>query len=66
MSKIRGRHIQIVLYLLEQKYPVSASEILKELDINVNTFRKDISQIEGLLRENGLSLLNKPKMGRKS
>jgi activator of the mannose operon (transcriptional antiterminator) len=65
MSKIRGRHIQIVLYLLEQKYPVSASEILKELDINVNTFRKDISQIEGLLRENGLSLLNKPKMGLK-
>lgn len=65
MPKIRGRHIQIILYLLEQKYPVSASEILKELDINVNTFRKDISQIEGLLRENGLSLITKPKVGLK-
>lgn len=63
MPKIRGRYIQIILYLLEQKYPVSASEILKELNININTFRKDISQIEGLLRENGLSLIIKPKIG---
>jgi mannitol operon transcriptional antiterminator len=63
MLKIRGRHIQIILYLLEQNYPVSASEILKELSININTFRKDISQIEDLLRENGLSLITKPKIG---
>lgn len=65
MTKIKGRHIQIILYLLEQKYPVSAAEILKELDININTFRKDIVQIEELLGENGLSLINKPKVGLK-
>jgi len=63
MQKTKGRHIEIVLYLLEQKYPISASEILKALNINVNTFRKDIPQIEDLLGKNGLSLVNKPKMG---
>ncbi len=65
MPKIKGRHIQIISYLLEQKYPVSASEILKQLDINVNTFRKDIVEIEELLEENNLSLVNKPKIGLK-
>src|ERR1035437_7835734 len=65
MPKIKGRHIQIISYLLEQKYPISASEILKQLDINVNTFRKDIVEIEELLEENNLSLVNKPKIGLK-
>jgi mannitol operon transcriptional antiterminator len=60
---MKGRHIQVILYLLEQNYAVSASEILKELNININTFRKDIPQIEGLLRENGLSLINQRKTG---
>lgn len=63
MHKIKGRHIQIVCYLLEQRYPVPASEILKELDINANTFRKDIPQINGLLEESGLSLVSKGKEG---
>jgi len=63
MFKMKGRHIQVILYLLEQNYAVSASEILKELNININTFRKDIPQIEGLLRENGLSLINQRKTG---
>jgi len=63
MVEIRGRHIKIVLYLLEQKYPVSASKISKEIDVNINTLRKDIPQLENLLKENGLSLIAKPKIG---
>ena len=65
MHRIKGRHVQIVCYLLEQRYPVPASEILKELDINANTFRKDIPEIEDLLGENGLSLVRTRKAGLK-
>jgi transcriptional antiterminator len=65
MGEIRGRHIKIILYLLEQKYPVSASKISKEIDVNINTLRKDIPQLENFLKENGLSLIAKPKIGLK-
>jgi mannitol operon transcriptional antiterminator len=65
MGELRGRHIKIILYLLEQKYPVSASKISKEIDVNINTLRKDIPQLENFLRENGLSLIAKPKIGLK-
>jgi mannitol operon transcriptional antiterminator len=65
MVEIRGRHIKIILYLLEQKYPVSASKISKEIDVNINTLRKDSPQFENFLKKNGLSLIAKPKIGLK-
>lgn len=63
MVEITGRHIKTILYLLDQKYPVSASKISKEIDVNINTLRKDIPQLGGFLEENGLSLTAKPRIG---
>jgi activator of the mannose operon, transcriptional antiterminator len=63
--KISGRHIKTILYLLEQKYPVSASRISKEIDVNINTLRKDIPQFADFLEENGLSLRARPRIGLK-
>ncbi|MGC8721954.1 MAG: BglG family transcription antiterminator [Caldisericaceae bacterium] len=63
MVEIRGRHIKILLYLLELNYPVSASKLCDELNLNVNTFRKDISQLKELSRDNCLSLVAKPRIG---
>jgi len=65
MGEIRGRHIKIILYLLGQKYPISASKISKEIDVNINTLRKDIPQFENFLKENGILLIAKPKIGLK-
>lgn len=65
MVEIRKRHVKIILYLLEQRYPVSASKISKEINVNINTLRKDIPQFENFLKENGLSLIAKPKIGLK-
>lgn len=63
MVEIRGRDIEVILYLLAQKYPVSASKISKEIDVNINTLRKDIPQFRKFLEENGLSLMAKSKIG---
>jgi mannitol operon transcriptional antiterminator len=63
MIEITGRHIKTILYLLDQKYSVSASKISKEIDVNINTLRKDIPQLAGFLEENGLSLTAKPRIG---
>ncbi|RIE16275.1 BglG family transcription antiterminator [Candidatus Cryosericum septentrionale] len=63
MVEIRGRDIEVILYLLAQKYPVSPSKISKEIDVNINTLRKDIPQFRKFLEENGLSLIAKPKIG---
>ena len=65
MDAIRGRHIKIILYLLGQRYPVSASKISHEIDVNINTLRKDIPHLEKIFKENGLSLVAKPKVGLK-
>lgn len=56
MDKARARHARIALYLLSQDCPVPGREVVRALNINSNTFRKDISCVDELLRENGLNL----------
>jgi len=63
MIEIRGRYKKIILYLLEQKYPVSAFKISNDIGFNINTLRKDVPQLENFLKENGLTLISKPKIG---
>ena len=55
--------MQTVFYLLERRYPVPASQLCNDINININTLRKDIPRIEEFLRVNGLILVTKPNFG---
>jgi transcriptional antiterminator len=63
MVQIRGRDIQVILYLLAQRYPVSASKISLQVGVNANTLRKDNPRMRAILEENGLSLIARPRLG---
>jgi len=63
MSELKGRHLQIVFYLLERRYPVPASQLCNDIHVNINTLRKDVPRIEEFLRANGLILVTKPNSG---
>ena len=63
MSELKGRHLQIVFYLLERRYAVPASQLCNDIHMNVNTLRKDMPRVEEFLRANGLILVTKPNFG---
>jgi transcriptional antiterminator/mannitol/fructose-specific phosphotransferase system IIA component len=65
MSELKGRHLQVIFYLLERSFPVPASQLCSEIHININTLRKDIPQIREFLAANGLALIAKSNFGLK-
>ncbi|MFN3699114.1 MAG: BglG family transcription antiterminator [Dictyoglomus sp.] len=60
---IKKRHLYFLYYLLEQNYPVPLSSISKELGYSTNTLKKDLATLEGLLAQNNIKLIRKPKVG---
>lgn len=63
MTKANKRLIKIILYILEKKYPVPLHRLCNEAGIRINSARKDIPQIKEFLKENGVLLVAKPKIG---
>lgn len=63
MGDIGGREIKVIRYLLEKIGPITAFKISDEVGVNINTLRKDLKRIEKFLKENGLVLTTKAKVG---
>jgi len=63
MDFLKDRHQSIMVYLLNQQYPVTINHIAQHLNVSPRTVRYDLKEMTYWLEKQGIHLMKVPKKG---